>query len=118
MSIFARRMRIAMDDRQIRQIDLIRKTGISSSNMSMYSTGKRNPKQEYVYKIADALSVNPEWLMGKSEDMERPIRNVDSFLAELESIFNRLDNEDKRTALSYLNFLLTQPKYKRGSVAG
>ena len=118
MSIFAKRMRIAMDDRGIRQADLIISTGISSANLSMYLSSKRNPKQEYVYRIAEALSVNPEWLIGKSEDMEKPVANLDSILSEMDIMFSRLDNEDKRTVLSYIDFLLNQPKYKKGSVAG
>lgn len=67
MSQFAKRLRIAMDDNGFRQADIIRITGLSSSHISQYLSGKRNPKQENIYLLASALGVNPMWLMGKDE---------------------------------------------------
>ncbi len=72
MSQFAKRLRIAMDDKDYRQIDLINMTGLSSAHISQYLSGKRNPKQENVFKLASALGVSPAWLMGKSESMDVP----------------------------------------------
>ena len=72
MSQFAKRLRIAMDDKDYRQIDLIKITGLKSAHISQYLSGKRNPKQENVYKLASALGVSAAWLMGKSESMEPP----------------------------------------------
>ena len=44
--------------------DLSRKTGISESTLSQYKSGYAKPKDERLVKIANALGVDPAWLMG------------------------------------------------------
>lgn len=73
MSQFAKRLRIAMDDNGFRQADIIRITGLSSSHISQYLSGKRNPKQENIYLLASALGVSPMWLMGKDDKTDNHI---------------------------------------------
>ncbi len=48
----------------IDQKDIIKKTGIPKSSMSMYVSGKRNPRQDKLSLIADAYGVSETWLMG------------------------------------------------------
>ncbi|HZK19528.1 MAG TPA: S24 family peptidase [Treponemataceae bacterium] len=68
-NIFAKRLRKAMDIRGIKQVELVEVTGISKSAISQYLSGAFVPKQKNTYKLADALNVDPAWLMGKDVDM-------------------------------------------------
>ena len=58
------RLNELLRDFQMSAAELCRRTGIPTSSMSRYLTGQSVPKQDSLKKIADALNVNPAWLMG------------------------------------------------------
>lgn len=70
MKIVAERLQLAMDKRNMKQVDLVEQTGIGKSSISTYLAGSYLPKQTNLYKLAKALSVNPAWLMGEDVPME------------------------------------------------
>lgn len=87
-----------MDERGMRQADLIAKSGISSSLISSYLSGRYEPKDERLQILAKVLNCDPMWLAGYDgieEDDEL------AFLAK----FRVLNVEDKRTILTLLNFM-------------
>lgn len=61
----------AMEAKGVKQAELCRRTGIPKSAMSQYVTGVYEPKQERIYKIAEALNVSEEWLMGLDVPMDK-----------------------------------------------
>ena len=65
--VLIQRIKQMMQIRNITQADLARITGIRASSISDYLSGKYQPKQDKIALIADALSVNPGWLMGYDE---------------------------------------------------
>lgn len=71
MPSIADRMKQAMDIRQMKQTDLVRRTGIGKSSISTYLSGDYEPKQKNIYKMAVALDVSEAWLMGYDVPMER-----------------------------------------------
>lgn len=54
----------AFNDKDIKQSDLVRLTGIDKGSISLYMSGKVTPKGDKLYKLAVALGVTPEWLSG------------------------------------------------------
>ena len=64
MATTADRISEAMKLRDMRQADLVEKTGISKGALSSYISGRYVPKQNNVYLIAKALDVSEAWLMG------------------------------------------------------
>lgn len=70
MSSFASRLNKAMELKNMKQSELVEKTGITKGAISQYLKGEYEPKQINIYKISKALQVNPVWLMGKEVDME------------------------------------------------
>lgn len=71
MATTSERIRFAMDLRGLKQADLVKKTGISKGALSSYISGRYSPKQNNIYLISKALSVNEAWLMGADVPMER-----------------------------------------------
>ena len=71
MATTADRISEAMKLRDIRQADLVKKTGISKGALSSYISGRYVPKQNNVYLIAKALDVSETWLMGGDVPMQR-----------------------------------------------
>ena len=58
------RLQEAMDDMNMRPIELSRRAEVPKSMISYYLTGRNVPKADRIYKIAQALGVNEAWLMG------------------------------------------------------
>lgn len=65
------RIKEGMAVRDLKQSDIVERTGISKGALSSYISGKYIPKQNNIYKIAKALNVNEAWLMGADVPMER-----------------------------------------------
>ena len=65
------RLREALTARNMLPIELSRLSGIGKSAISQYLSGKVTPKQDKIYKLAQALKVNESWLMGYDEPMEQ-----------------------------------------------
>ena len=68
----SQRLQIAMDISKKKQADLVRETGISKGTLSRYLSGKFEPKQIAINKLAIALDVSEMWLWGCDVPMERP----------------------------------------------
>lgn len=64
MRQFKESLKEVMDERGIKAIDVSKMTGISSGAVSMYLSGKRQPKMETVRKFANALDISELWLLG------------------------------------------------------
>ena len=67
----ASRLREALNIRGMKQADLVRSTGLDRGAISSYLSGKYEPKQKAIYKMAQALNVSEGWLMGFNISMER-----------------------------------------------
>lgn len=52
-----------LQEKNMKQADLCRETGISSNAISQYVTGKRTPDTASLYKISSVLCVSMEWLL-------------------------------------------------------
>jgi len=75
MKTTADRIKEGMELRQLKQSDLVEKTGISKGALSSYISGRYVPKQNNIFLIAKALNVSESWLMGNDVPLER--RKID-----------------------------------------
>lgn len=60
----SKRIKEALEFRNMKQAELCKRTNIPKSAMSQYLSGKFEPKQDRVFLIAQALNVSEAWLMG------------------------------------------------------
>lgn len=67
----AERIKEGMLIRDLKQTDLVSKTGISKGALSSYISGRYKPKQDNIFLIAEALDVDEAWLMGKNVPIDR-----------------------------------------------
>lgn len=67
------RLRIALEAKKMRPIELSETTGIPKSMISYYLSGRALPKADRVYKMACVLDVNEAWLMGYDVPKERSL---------------------------------------------
>lgn len=61
---FKKRLEKALELADMKPVDLARVTGISEATISQYRSGYSKPKDKRLVDIANALRVNPAWLMG------------------------------------------------------
>ena len=90
MATTSERLREIMSIRNMKQVEIIERTGISKGALSSYISGHYVRKQDNIYKLAEALNVNPAWLMGLDVPMEMPTPKVelDSQIAEAMKMYN------------------------------
>lgn len=81
MSTFSERLRTAMDLRQIKQIGLASKIGLTQSAISLLVRGETNPSDRTIRDICVALRINEAWLRTGEGEMER--ETPDSYTAAL-----------------------------------
>lgn len=72
-NLTGKRIKYAINLRNMKQVDVINKTGINKGALSSYISGRYKPKDDSIYKLALVLEVNPEWLRGKDVPMELDI---------------------------------------------
>lgn len=67
---FGERLRYALEYRGLKPKDLSDRTGLSQSLISQYLSNKFEAKSDKIYVIAEALKINPAWLLlGDEADM-------------------------------------------------
>jgi len=71
MATIAQRIREGLALRNLKQVDIVERTGINKGALSSYISGKYQPKQANIALIAGALGVREDWLMGQDVPMER-----------------------------------------------
>lgn len=122
--ILIRRIKDSMKTKNITQAELSKITGIRASSISDYLTGKYQPKQDKISLIAEALSVNPGWLMGYEDTqfttnvandlhdshLPDPVYSKDE--QELINMYRKLDIVDKAEIRGEIKGLLKADKYK------
>lgn len=91
----AERLKEAMEIRNMKQSEIIEKTGISKGALSSYVSGKYIPKQTNTYKIAQALNVDAAWLMGYDVQMEPKVSAGGMTNYELAALINQLRKDGK-----------------------
>jgi ribosome-binding protein aMBF1 (putative translation factor) len=67
---FCVRLPEALQARRMKAIELSRKTGIDKGTISNYLAGRYIAGQKNVSLLADALNVNPFWLIGYDVPMD------------------------------------------------
>lgn len=67
---FKNRLDKALEYNNMKPVDLARLTNLSESTISQYRSGYSKPKDKRLVEIANALHVDPTWLMGVDVPMQ------------------------------------------------
>ena len=108
--IISERIFCVMKQKNITQLELSRRTGIATSNISDWKKKKTNPKADCLLSISDALEITPEQLLtGKGIDPEYKDEDVNyevtrSDIKILKQIHSLGDEQYKRL-MAYMKAL-------------
>ncbi len=109
--IISERIFYVMEQKNITQLELSRRTGIATSNISDWKKKKTNPKADSLLAICDALEISPNQLLtGKGIDpdyngfdMDYEVTRSDiKLLKEMHS----LGDEQYKRLMAYIKALL------------
>ena len=82
MTDFGIRLQQAMQERRMSASDLSKASGVGKSLISYYINGKCLAKQDKIYLLAHALTVDPGWLITGVEPKVDPVFDLQYFGAE------------------------------------
>ena len=85
-----KRIEKALAIRDMKQSDLCKLAGVPKSSLSLYLKGAYEPKQDKIYKMANALNVSEMWLMGYDVPMERQKKSIPAEFTDAERIMLEL----------------------------
>lgn len=84
------------DERNLKDADVVKATGITKSTFSDWKSGRSNPKNEKLQKIADYFGVTIDYLTtGKEEDEKEPQlkpkdkKDIEEILASTEELLKQ-----------------------------
>lgn len=86
------RIRSLREDRDLRQIDVAKATGIDQRSLSNYENGKTNPDSFAITKLANFFGVTCDYLLGVSDVN---FINADAVFKEIAEIESKLTNIKK-----------------------
>ncbi len=65
--IYGRRLKEVLEEKDVKQSELAKRTGITEATISNYISNKQLPKLGVVEKIADTLNISVDYLLGLSD---------------------------------------------------
>jgi transcriptional regulator with XRE-family HTH domain len=86
LEVFRKRLDDALWARRMKQIDLARKAGINYKSVNSYYTGHTIPSLEAVVKLAKALDVSVDFLLGRADEMNQIAPESPEFAEEVRFI--------------------------------
>jgi transcriptional regulator with XRE-family HTH domain len=107
-SIFTERLVSARDLRGLNQEELANRSGLKPAAVSHFETGARKPSFDNLRKLAEALEVTADYLMGRSEDPEGA---ADVNIAYRDGI-KGLSSEQREMTLDFIKMLKNQSSKK------
>ncbi len=88
------RIRALREDRDLRQIDVSRATGIDQKTLSNYETGKTRPDSDALIALADFFNVSIDYLVGRTNEdtftRKDMVRELTEMQLKLEVLKNRI----------------------------
>lgn len=113
------RLQEILREKQIRQADLARSTGIGRGAISNYVLGRYAPKSDVIQKLAASLNCSEAWLQGYDVPMERVTRSFgdDENPHELEvrDAFDTLGVDDQIYVKDWVNAFAKDPEKMKNS---
>lgn len=122
-SSFNKRLKQALTNSGMKQVDVINKTKqyyeetgvkVSKTDLSQYVNGKTEPGQKKLYVLAKALNVSEAWLLGYDVPKERPTdeerQNKNSFETIAAHLEGELTDEEWQEVIEYAEFIKSKRK--------
>ena len=109
----AERLQKIMLEKNMKQADLARATGISRGAISNYVLGRYEPKSDIIQLLANALNCSEMWLWGYDVPMEKSLNPFDDtenpYELEVRDVFDTLDLDSQIYIASWIKEFAKNP---------
>jgi transcriptional regulator with XRE-family HTH domain len=105
---FGERLRKTREDKGLSQQDLAERAGIQASAVSHFELGRRLPSFDNIRRLADALNVTADFLLGRTDVREVAGPEAAALFRE----YRDLSAEDQQALSKFAEHLATQKKQK------
>lgn len=109
--VFKDRLRTSRIFRELSQGELADRTGLQASAVSHFETGSRKPSFDNLRRLADALKVTTDYLLGRTDDMNASAQSVDT----LHRKYSGLSAEYQEMADGFIEMLAKKAREKNSS---
>ena len=125
----AKRLKQAMDNKNLTAKQLSDKSGVSEPSISQYIHGTFAPRNKTAAKLAKVLQVNPMWLMGfdvpmidpsfdflqkmKDGNIRMDIKPNQAFVEDIDEITLKMTPEQMNNILNYAKFIKSSSEDKK-----
>ena len=106
--VFKERLRTAREFRELSQSELANRAHLQASAVSHFETGTRKPSFDNLKRLADALRVSTDYLLGRTTEMEGSAFSVD----QLHRHYAGLSIEYQEVAEDFIQVLAKKAKEK------
>lgn len=100
MATINERIKLSREGKHLSKTELAKLTGLTIAAMSQFESGVREPSLDSLRKLADALGVSTDYLMGRNES-----EVVDSELSVLFRGMQNMTTEDREDMVKFYEFL-------------
>jgi transcriptional regulator with XRE-family HTH domain len=99
-------LRKMRESKKLSQTELAEKTGFQPSAISHFETGRRSPSFDNLKRLADALSVSIDFLLGREDSS----KSVGPAAEQLFRDFEHMSSEDQDTLTKFASMLAQKNK--------
>jgi|688.fasta_scaffold371300_2 transcriptional regulator with XRE-family HTH domain len=106
--IFAERLRKARDKLGMAQADLAAKAGLPATSISHFENGTRKPSFDNLRRLAQALMVSSDYLLGRV-DLPEMVKESDPLYRDVQN----LNDDDRQLTEAFMQMLANRKKEAR-----
>ncbi|GFO65872.1 helix-turn-helix domain-containing protein [Geomonas paludis] len=114
--LLIKRLDQAMADKALTAAQLADKLGVTRSAISYFRSGKRQPGRVMLGRMADALSVTVDYLLGESEQPDVSDLLKNRLIMQLVGYFQELSDEDQQRVLDMVKLIWQTANRRSGRV--
>jgi transcriptional regulator with XRE-family HTH domain len=103
--MFPARLKAAREKRQLNQEQLAERSKLQASAISHFETAKRKPSFDNLKRLADALGVSTDYLLGRTDELEGHVTPGDPLYRD----FQNLNKENRDFASRIIRQLTINP---------
>ena len=102
--IFSKRLKHIREEKKLSQAELAQKAELQTAAVSHFETGQRKPSFDNLKRLADALNVSVDYLLG------REIKDSGDIAEKLFRDFEKLSTNDQQKIKEFAEFLAKKDK--------
>ena len=102
---YIERMKSAMKDNGMNARELSKRCGLSEASISRYLSGNMTPRVNAISKMAEALRVDPVWLMGYDES---PAPEFSFETGKIAMLIECMTPEEKNEVDNFVKYIISK----------